>query len=123
MVRRTEQKSAIQSVMRATERPLTPQEVLALAQVTVPKLGIATVYRNLKSLVADGWLSEVALPGEAARRYELADQHHHHHFQCRACDRVFDIHACPDDIDELVPPGFKVHDHELVMYGHCADCN
>lgn len=108
--------------MRETDRPLTPQEILEQAQVAVPGLGIATVYRNLKALVVAEWLVEVTLPGESARRYERADHHHHHHFQCRKCERVFDIHACPADIEDLVPPGFQVQDHELVMYGQCADC-
>jgi Fur family ferric uptake transcriptional regulator len=120
--RRTGQKSAIRSVLEGADRPLTPLEILALAQEEVSSLGIATVYRNLKSLVEDGSILEVVLPGESARLYERGDHHHHHHFLCRACGRVFDIHACPQNVEGLAPPGFVVDDHELVIYGRCADC-
>ena len=43
-------------------------------------LGIATVYRNIRSLTEEGELSEVKLPGENPR-FELAGHQHHHHFQ------------------------------------------
>jgi Fur family ferric uptake transcriptional regulator len=101
---------------------LLPQEVLDAAQANVPGLGIATVYRNLKSLTEDGTLKEVKLPGENAR-YELAGHHHHHHFQCQQCQKVFDVHACPGDLSRLAPPGFTVKDHDLTLYGDCKDCS
>jgi len=84
---------------------------------------MATVYRNLKSLVDDGALKIVTLPGEGAR-YEATSvaEHHHHHFQCTNCQRVFDVHACPGDIDHMAPKGFSVERHELTLYGRCADC-
>jgi Fur family ferric uptake transcriptional regulator len=49
-------------------------------------------------------------------------EHHHHHFQCTNCQRVFDVHACPGDIDHMAPKGFSVERHELTLYGRCADC-
>jgi len=84
---------------------------------------MATVYRNLKSLVDDGALKIVTLPGEGAR-YETTSvaEHHHHHFQCTNCQRVFDVHACTGDIDSMAPKGFSVERHELTLYGRCADC-
>jgi len=95
--------------------------VLDAAQVQVPSLGIATVYRNLKALVEEGALRPVNLPGENPR-FELAGHHHHHHFQCRQCDRVFDVHACPGDLSGMAPQGFTVEDHDLTLYGRCKDC-
>ena len=79
------------------------------------------VYRNLKSLVENAELQVVQLPGENPR-YERAGRHHHHHFQCRSCQRVFDVHACPGNLARMAPEGFSVEDHELTLYGRCADC-
>ena len=107
--------------MDAAGRPLLPHEVLLLAQQQVPGLGLATVYRNLKSLVESAELQVVQLPGENPR-YERVGHSHHHHFQCRACGKVFDVHACPGDLSKLAPPGFAVEDHEITLYGRCADC-
>lgn len=121
MQRNTRQRSAIREAIVAAERPLLPQEVLEAAQPSVPGLGIATVYRNLKSLVEDGVLQAVTLPGENPR-FEPAGRQHHHHFQCLRCQRVFDVHACPGDLSRLAPAGFTVEDHDLTLYGRCGDC-
>jgi Fur family ferric uptake transcriptional regulator len=121
MERNTRQRTAISAVIALAQRPLLPQEVLEAAKSEAPGLGIATVYRNLKSLLEDGLLQEVKLPGENPR-YETAGHPHHHHFQCMQCQRVFDVHACPGDLSRLAPKGFTVEAHDLTLYGKCADC-
>ena len=121
MERNTRQRSAIRDAIAQAHRPLLPQEVLAAAQSQVPGLGIATVYRNLKALVDEGELQAVTLPGENPR-FELVGHGHHHHFQCRDCGRVFDVHACPGDLQRLAPAGFTVDGHDLTLYGRCRDC-
>jgi Fur family transcriptional regulator, ferric uptake regulator len=121
MPRDTLQRRAIRNAFLAQGRPLTPHEVLDASQPLAPSLGIATVYRNLKSLVDEGWLTTLELPGDNTR-YERADIGHHHHFHCKACGRVFDIQGCPDQLANMVPPGFKLDDHELVLYGQCDAC-
>jgi Fur family ferric uptake transcriptional regulator len=103
------------------KRPLSSGELLSLSQATVAQLGIATVYRNLKTMVQEGVLQLVSLPNEAPR-YELAHLHHHHHFQCKQCDKVFDVHGCLKGINELAPAGFKVDSHDITLYGACSDC-
>lgn len=121
MQRDTRQRRAIRRVFANVERPLTAQEVLERGQRIVPSLGLATVYRTLKSLVREGWLSVVELPGEGLR-YELAERPHHHHFLCRSCDQAFEVHHCPDEIEELAPDGFEVESHELILFGRCEPC-
>jgi Fur family ferric uptake transcriptional regulator len=121
MERNTRQRSAIRDAIARAERPLLPQEVLDAAQEDVPGIGIATVYRNLKALVDEGELQAVNLPGENPR-FEVMGHRHHHHFQCRQCQRVFDVHACPGDLSHLAPQGFTVEDHDLTLYGRCRDC-
>ncbi len=120
MERSTRQRTAIREVLASSDRPLLADEVLAYAQTNVPGLGIATVYRNLKTLVNEEALQVVNLPGDKPR-FEFA-HHHHHHFSCEQCKRVFDIHACPGDLSRLVPEGFTVLKHELNLYGLCAQC-
>lgn len=121
MQRDTRQRRAIRRVFMNTGRPLTPDEVLVMGQEIVESLGLATVYRNIKILLAEGWLAEVELPG-GSTRYELAERPHHHHFLCRQCDQAYDVHDCPDRVEELAPVGFRVDGHELTLYGICAAC-
>jgi Fur family ferric uptake transcriptional regulator len=84
-------------------------------------LGLATVYRNLKRLVADGTAQIITLPGETPR-YEISDSAHHHHFQCTTCRRVYDIPGCPGNLRRMAPHGFKVEHHDVTLYGRCSDC-
>jgi Fur family ferric uptake transcriptional regulator len=121
MERSTRQRTAIHAVIEAAGRPLSPQEVLEAAQADVPALSLATVYRNLKLLTDAGDVAVVSLPGESPR-YEPSRHTHHHHFQCTACKRVFDVHQCPGDLARLAPKGFTVEHHELTLYGRCDEC-
>jgi len=121
MERQTRQRTAIHDAIARAGRPLLPQEVLAAAQDAAPGLSIATVYRNLRTLVDDGTVRPVVLPGERAR-YEIEGGGHHHHFQCRECRRVFDVLACPGNLASLAPAGFTVEDHDLTLYGRCREC-
>ena len=121
-MRKTKQRDAIQKVFEESDRPLSPDEVREKASKEIPGIGIATIYRNLKSLVDSEVLKVVEIPG-AAPRYEMADLDHHHHFQCQDCDKVYDIPGCPGNLQKLTPPGFLVTAHNITLYGTCPDCD
>jgi Fur family ferric uptake transcriptional regulator len=122
MERNTQQRQAIFKVFEKTHRPLATQEVLELAQKSCPGLGIATVYRNLKALVADEKLCCVDMPGGLVL-YELPRIEHHHHFSCLKCLKVFDIDACGLNLKKLIPAGFQLKAHEILLSGFCKSCS
>lgn len=122
MKRRTEQRRIIQNIFQETLRPLSPIEVLDKAKEKMEKISMATVYRNLKFFHDRKWLTKVELPNEAAR-YERSDLGHHHHFQCRDCDRLFDLDGCPENIYKLIPNNFTLYSHEVTLYGSCRECH
>lgn len=119
--RNTKQKEAIRSAFVSADRPLSPEEVLGMAQASVSGLSIATVYRNIGTLVEEEWLMPVELPGEA-RRYERAGKEHHHHFRCDSCGKVFELEGCAVEVKPKLPRGFRASGHELFIYGNCAEC-
>ena len=119
--RTTKQKEAIKAALASTTGPLLPEEIHRMAVQSVPSLGIATVYRSLKTLQNDGLVCSVEIPGQAPR-YETTDKGHHHHFHCRKCHAVFDLEKCVEGLKHLVPKGFKVTDHEITLYGFCKSC-
>lgn len=121
MERTTRQRDAIKSAIQKAKRPLSPREVLDGARVIVRALGMATVYRNLKLLVAEGTVQVITLPGESPR-YEMREAAHHHHFQCTTCRRVYDVPGCPGNLRRLAPRGFRVENHDVTLYGRCSDC-
>ena len=120
--RNTRQRRAIRAAFQGNDRPLNPNEVLSLAATGHRGLGIATVYRNIKSLVEEGWLTPVELPGEVTH-YELAGKEHHHHFHCRSCGKVYELNACLPNVQKLAPQGFEVAGHDLLLYGACRECS
>lgn len=122
MERNTRQRAAIAAALERAGRPLSPAELLDEAREDVESLSLQTVYRALKGLTDEGRIRAVEIPGQAAR-YEVAGLAHHHHFKCDCCGRVFDIPGpCPREIVQNLPKGFTVRDHDVTLFGHCADC-
>ena len=121
MKRNTRQRDAILGAISDARRPLSTQEILTEAQAVVPTLSIATVYRNLKDLTAEGWVLPVKLPGEADR-YEVTELGEHYHFKCSSCSKVFDIHETIKNKELPVPVDFVVESYDLILYGRCKDC-
>lgn len=121
MERSTRQRKVIQDVFLVASAPLSPQDVLKQARLKHKKLGIATVYRTINSLVKEGMLKAIRLPGESTR-YEVRGKRHHHFFRCHVCRKIFEINTCPGNLNKLLPPGFIASAHDLFLYGRCAAC-
>ena len=120
MRRNTTQRKAIEQVFRERERPLGVDEVLRYGRKLVESLNQATVYRNLKLLIDDGWLKRISHPSLGAL-YERTEKGHHHHFHCRECNRAFELPGCALK-ENTAPDGFVVEDHEIFLFGVCPSC-
>ena len=121
MERKTKQRDAIIDALVSENRPLSHQEIFNRAVRMVPNLGIATVYRAVKDYMNSGKLDQVTLPGDVTR-FELSGKHHHHHFWCRNCDRLFDVEGCSGQVGLNPPKGFKTESHEIFFKGLCSTC-
>lgn len=121
MERKTRQREAIMHAVESVDRPLSPQELLVLAQREIGGLGIATIYRAIKELTKEGWLAEVGVPS-GQPRYERSAKEHHHHFHCRGCDSLFEMTGCPGNLRAMTPRGFHMESHEIIINGLCASC-
>ena len=128
MERNTRQRQAVLDAVERGGRALTPPEILALAREAVPGLNLSTIYRQIGTLQEEARLVKVLLPGQTPRYEPVCGQvhgdagHHHHHFHCNVCDRVFSLHACPGSMQDLVPKGFVVESHEITLHGRCPEC-
>lgn len=121
MERKTKQRDAIKMVISEAHGPVSAREVFDLAQRRVRGMGMATVYRTLKSLVEERGIVQIDMPGEPPR-YEIAGKAHHHHFYCRVCGRMYEVEQCPGDLSYLAPKGFVLENHDLLLLGLCAAC-
>lgn len=121
MQRDTTQRRAIRRALQESGRPLGALEVLESSKRFAPRLGLATVYRTLKALGADGEVTAVDIPGKPPR-YEAAGKGHHHHFLCDRCGKVYELGGCLGGLKGLLPRGFKMSSHELLLHGRCPEC-
>ena len=122
MTRDTRQKRAIRSAFERANRPLSPEQARSEAARESAGLGIATVYRTVRSLLEDGQLSLVDIPGRGTY-YELAGKGHHHHFACEDCGAVFELEGCNSGIYDRLPLGFCTRGHDVTIFGSCAGCS
>ena len=117
----TRQKQVLGGIFERTTRPLMPADICEEARKEIPSLGISTVYRTIRQFLSEGRIRAVEIPG-AAPHYESSGGHHHHFFVCQQCKRLYELAGCVRDIASLAPRGFRVQEHEIVLYGRCAPC-
>jgi Fur family ferric uptake transcriptional regulator len=121
--RHTRQRTVIFDIICSAKGPLTVPEIHVKAKRSIPRTGVATVYRAIKLLIDAGLIQQVVLSSGDAR-YESSALGHHHHFQCRACGEVTDIDHCPFHMkpNSTLPGGYLVQSHEVTLYGLCPKC-
>jgi|WetSurMetagenome_2_1015567.scaffolds.fasta_scaffold714426_1 Fur family transcriptional regulator, ferric uptake regulator len=123
MIRSTRQRKAIFEVIQKESRPMTVTEIHLLAKQSAPRVGLRTVYRNIRELVDDGKLVCVDYPGQPPRYETVGNKTSSKpHLICGRCNKVFDLDAQYEartthgDI-----PGFVIDGTETIYYGHCSD--
>jgi Fur family ferric uptake transcriptional regulator len=117
----TRQRKAIYQTISQAPGPLRPNEILELASADVPRLGIATVYRTINLLLEAGEIQAVPIDANDVR-YEPTDRGHHHHFLCRMCNTVYDMEGCAGHMAKMLPYGFEMDEHEILIRGTCSTC-
>src|SRR5918996_1906122 len=87
-LRLTEPRRLILEAVRATDAHPSAFAVYRKVRRRLPRVSLATVYRNLRRLAAEGFLLERA--GVDGLRFD-GNTSRHDHFTCLACRRVFDV--------------------------------
>jgi Fur family ferric uptake transcriptional regulator len=88
-VRKTEQRAVILDELRKCRNHPGADELYARVRGRLPRISLATVYRNLELMAARGLIRRLD-PAAGSRRFDpVADDHGH--FRCTACGRVEDL--------------------------------
>ena len=120
----TQQRVQILDVVRSGPSHFTAQEVFEIISEKNPEIGFATVYRFLKKLSEQSYVTEVRMGGMPAR-YEWAAKAHHDHLTCVKCGKIVEFENQKiEDLQEKIAirHGFKLTSHILELYGVCGDC-
>jgi Fur family ferric uptake transcriptional regulator len=88
------------------------------------RIGLATVYRTLGVLAAEG-IVDVLVHDPGVLCYRLCGDSHHHHLVCTSCHAVAELSDC--SLDEWLERtsaehGFTPTGHRLEVTGLCAAC-
>lgn len=121
--RMTKQRKLLLDELRGMNSHPTADELHLRVQESLPKISLATVYRNLELLTRQGEIRTIELAG-MPRRYD-GDVHPHFHMQCIDCGVVVDIDArvLPDIGSILRRTGrYEILEMRLEFDGLCGDC-
>ncbi len=128
-VRLTPQRRLVLRALAEAGRPCAAREIHEALAPELPGLGLDTVYRNLRLLVARGLVNHIRVAGQRGDLFELSDDHHHHRL-CLGCGDVSCLPLCPLEGAPAAgrdgcgprPEGFQVVGHVFEVYGYCARC-
>jgi Fur family ferric uptake transcriptional regulator len=121
----TAQRLSIAEVLLSSDRHLSAEEVADELERRGRKVGTATVYRAIDTLLESGLVVERDF-GEGFRRFEPArDIPHHEHLVCAQCGRVEEFRD--ERLERMTTiiaesRGFARQRHLLVIHGICRDC-
>ncbi len=123
--RPTRQRVAVGAVLAEIDDFLSAQALHARLRAQSQNVGLATVYRTLQAMAADGDVDMMRTPdGEAVYR-RCNSGRHHHHLVCRSCGRTVEVEgpAVERWADKIgADNGFSGVVHTLEIVGTCADC-
>jgi len=93
------------------------------ARRRLPRISLATVYRNLKRLAAEGLIREMHAGGQGTRFDGNTGEHHH--VRCLGCGRVNDLPLSVDTRREEAAAralNFRVLGQQVEIQGLCPQC-
>lgn len=120
--RLTRPRGLILAAVRASDAHPSVAAVYRLVRRRLPRVSLATVYRNLRMLAAEGLLSERA--DLAGMRFD-GNTDPHDHFTCVACGRIYDVPARSGrGVRARVASrtGFEILTQRIEFYGRCGAC-
>ena len=121
--RMTPQRRLILDELRKTKSHPTADQLYVMVREKLPRISLATVYRNLELLSEHGLVRRIA-SGPGPMRYDggLAP---HFHVRCVVCGAIQDVMLELDERIDAVAArqtGFEILGHELEFSGVCPDC-
>lgn len=129
MAYQTQQKQLIISCLEnSKDTALTAEEISSYLLKNGTSVNLATIYRNLEKLTAEGSVVKFPCEAEAKSCYKINEKHdcHEHlHLKCSNCGKVFhlDCHFMDEFVSHITEEhGFKMNFENTIIYGLCKDC-
>ncbi len=122
-MRMTSQREIILEELKKLKSHPTADELYLVVKKRLPRISIATVYRNLEQMSEAGIVRKLEYSGRQKRFDGRAYPHNHVH--CVKCGRVADVMTRPGkDIRAVIEDacGYKIIDDHVEFTGICPEC-
>ena len=116
------QRQLIFEAVHQTKTHPTTDSVYQKLKRELPKLSLATVYRNLNQLCDNGQLRRLCLPDSPDRFDGNIEPHCHLH--CRVCSAVVDLFELNEEIVRIFSENteHRIESGDFVLHGVCSSC-
>lgn len=122
-LRMTNQREMILRELRKSKQHLTADELYERVKKRMPRISLATVYRNLETLSEAGIIAKLEVSGRQ-KRFDY-DVREHDHIYCVVCHRVDNLELDRESIRAVgwnSDKGYSVQGYRLEVAGICPDC-
>lgn len=122
-LRMTNQRHLILEELRRNRHHLTADELYELVRKKMPKISLATVYRNLELLSEAGTIAKMEVGGRQ-KRFD-SDVLEHDHVTCVQCHRVDNVNLIGKEEDypsHGVRDGYMITGCRVEFIGLCPQC-
>lgn len=119
----SKQRDALLSLLQSVTCHPSAEWLYVELKKTLPKISLATVYRNLGVLCENRDAIRLDV-GDGMIHYD-AQTFDHSHFYCTVCHSLSDIdNRETDRMDRALEEkyGVKIESHSLIFYGKCHTC-
>jgi len=122
-LRMTHQREIILQELKKSNYHPAADELYERVKKKLPRISLATVYRNLEILSEAGTIRKIEISGRQKRFDWELDQHNH--IYCVQCHRVDNIDVKQSRKTSLQPEdhrGYKIAGCRVEFFGYCPEC-
>ena len=122
-MRMTSQREIILKELQESCQHLTADELYERVKKFMPRISLATVYRNLETLSEAGIIGKLEISGRQ-KRFD-SDVHPHDHIYCLECHRVDNIEFDRNLVNPAAVAsnkGYRITGYRVEFKGICSSC-
>lgn len=122
-LRMTNQREIILRELKKSKRHLSADELYDIVKKFMPRISLATVYRNLEILSETGVIRKLEISGRQKRfDFDVSD---HDHIYCAMCHKVDNLNIERKNVDSEqlhVEAGYSITGYRVEVIGICPEC-
>jgi Fe2+ or Zn2+ uptake regulation protein len=122
-LRMTNQREIILRELKKSKRHLSADELYDIVKKIMPRISLATVYRNLEILSEARLIGKLEISGRQKRfDFDVSD---HDHIYCIVCHRVDNLEIERKEVESVqlgAASGYSITGYRVEIIGVCPDC-